>query len=174
MKILQKLKYYILIIRSIPINIKYLPFNQAIKIPIFLTNSKFIGKGRIVIESNEVYRGMINLGAYLCPKYPRKGITIENNGCIVFKGACTIGNNSFISIGKRGTLIVGDNLVVNSSVNIICARKIVIGKNNLFGWETTIMDTSFHPLYDRENHSFLPATAPSLSVIIIGLECKLL
>ena len=162
MKIRRKIIYYYRLIHSIPFNFKFLPFKQALKIPIIIHNVKIINmkQGTIRIESNEIKRGMIQLGVNITAKYPNNGVTIENKGKIIFMGNCTIGNNSFISTGKNGILIIGENLFVSSSINIICAEKIVIGKNNRFGWETTIMDTSFHPLFDRENHSFLPATRP--------------
>ena len=103
---------------------------------------------------------MIKLGIKLTPKYPDTGLKWENKGFIVFKGGCIIGSNSFLSVGREGVLTFGENVISNSTLNIMCASNITIGKNTLLGWETTIMDTSFHPLYDMNKREYMSATRP--------------
>ena len=156
---MNKLSYYKLLINSLLFNLHYLPFKQAIKIPIFIYKPEYISKlGKIKIEGN-IKKGMIHLGKYSCPMY-NKGIKWENKGTIIFKGHCYIGNESFISVGKNGTLVIGNNVANTGKLRIICAENIEIDNNNRLGWETIIMDTSFHPLFDRKKQSFLPAIRP--------------
>lgn len=84
------------IIQSIYFNFHYLPFNQAIKIPILLYKPRFLElHGNIKINGN-IKCGMIKLGFTGVSLYPNSGVTIENHGgTIIFNGSCFIGNNSY-------------------------------------------------------------------------------
>lgn len=156
MKIKSKLQHFKLLLDSLWFNLYYFPIKQAIKIPIFIYNPNYISKsGKIKIEA-PIRRGMIHLGKYSCPMY-NKGVKWDNKGTIIFKGPAIIGNESFISVGKNGFLTIGEDTVNTGKLKIICAKEVIIEKHNRLGWETMIMDTSFHPLFDREKQSFLPA-----------------
>lgn len=87
----------------------------------------------------------------------QKGIKWDNKGSIIFKGHCHIGNESFVSVGKNGILTIGEDVTNTGKLKIICAKEITIDEHNRLGWETLIMDTSFHPLFDIEKQTFLPA-----------------
>lgn len=151
--------------QSILFNFRYLPFHQAKHIPIFLYNPHVVEcRGGVKISCKNIQRGMIKLGIPLTPKYPSSGVTLEIRGNMIFNGSCIIGSDSFISVGRNGCLVIGEGLIVNAAVNIICAQSVIIGKNVLLGWETTVMDTSFHPLFDRGTGSFMNASRP----IVIG------
>lgn len=153
---MKKISYYKLLWNSFWFNLHYLPLKQAIKIPIFIYSPIYVSKsGNIKIES-PIRKGMIHLGRYSCPMY-NKGIKWENKGTIIFKGSCHIGNESFISVGKNGILTIGQDVANTGKLRIICAKEITIDEHNRLGWETLIMDTSFHPLFDIEKQIFLPA-----------------
>lgn len=155
----KKLNYYKLLWKSFWFNLHYFPLKQAIKVPIFIYNPIYVSKlGKVKIEGS-ISRGMIRLGRYTCPMY-NKGIKWENKGTIIFKGNCSIGNESFISVGKNGILTIGKDFANTGKLNIICIKNITIDDYNRFGWETLIMDTSFHPLFDKEKEIFLPAIRP--------------
>lgn len=162
-KIVTKFNYYKVLVQSIIFNLRVLPYSQAKKLPIFVYNLHVMNglhSGEVKIESENIKKGMIKIGIKLTPKYPDTGVKWENNGLVVFKGSCIIGSNSFLSVGKNGILTFGNDVIVNSTLNIMCARSITIGNHTLFGWETTIMDTSFHPLYDMNKKEYIPATRP--------------
>lgn len=78
------------------------------------------------------------------PLYPNTGCTLHNQGKIVFKGRCHIGNASAISVGKGATLIFGDNFRATASLRIACHKKIEFGKDALIGWNCLFVDTDFH------------------------------
>ncbi|MFR9581673.1 MAG: hypothetical protein SNH01_03265 [Rikenellaceae bacterium] len=136
------------IFSSIWFNFHYLPFKQAVKLPILLYKPKLLRcQGTISIESDKVKFGLIKLGKYNVSIYPNSGIIYENKGgSIVFKGKCNIGNNSAISIGKSGSVIFGDRFVATSTMKLVSYNKIVFGERVRIGWESLVMDTDMHRL----------------------------
>ena len=61
------MQHYIILLRaiisSLYFNFKYLPFNQALKLPILLYKPYFKElKGKVVIDSSNIYFGMIRMG----------------------------------------------------------------------------------------------------------------
>lgn len=150
---IKKTFYYLrIIISSIYFNFKYLPLSKAVKLPILLYKPKLIStKGKILIDSEKIYFGMVRLGLFRVSIYPNNGITWEDNGGItIFRGSCYIGNNSAISIGYNGQLIFGDNFCANASLKLVSYHKIEFHENVLIGWDTLFMDTNFHTLTNIE------------------------
>ena len=131
--------------KTIWFNFHYLPFRQAIHVPIFCYNVRLRkAKGQVAIESENIRTGMIQLGMDIVGIYPNNGITWENSGNIVFRGSTKIGNCCSICIGKNGTLDLGNNFITNAATKIVCVYSIRIAENARIGWETLLMDTSFH------------------------------
>lgn len=153
------------IIQSIFFNFHYLPFKQAIKLPILLYKPQFVNlKGQVIISTPTVKTGMIRLGVKMVPIYPNNGIIFENNGGIlIFKGSCVIGNNSAISIGKKARVEIGKEFVASTSLKIISGHLIRFGQKVCIGWECTFMDTDFHTM-KKINGGYTRGYAP----IIIG------
>lgn len=161
------------IMRSLPysivFNFHYLPFKQAIYLPILFYKPKFLKlKGRVVIECQKVNFGMIKLGCFDVSLYPNTGIVFENRGTISFKGKCNIGNNSAISIGDTGKLIFGDHFCSTASLKIACYKEIIFGENVLCGWNCIFMDTDFHEISSLKDPS---STQCSIKEILIGDNC---
>ena len=76
-------------------NFRYLPFNQAIKLPILLYKPKFLKLNGSIKISSPIRTGMIRLGWPIVPSlYPNDGIVIEirEKGSIIFEGNVKIGN----------------------------------------------------------------------------------
>lgn len=139
-------------------NFRYLPLKQALRLPIWIYKPHFVAlRGSVVIETSEIYPGMIRLGFLTATAYPNSGISWNNEGRIVFKGKCVIGNNAFIVTGKQGTIEFGENFRSTTSLKIISCIGIKLGKSVTLGWEVIIMDTNFHPLYDVEKSKFKKA-----------------
>lgn len=141
-------KYPSLIIglpKSLYINLKYLPFKQAIKLPIILCKGNIKGRGKLNIEA-PVRFGMIKLGFNTIPILPNDGCKVLLDGKLNFKGNCSIGNNSILSIGKTGELIFGDGASASAGLKIVCHNLIEISNKVLFGWNCILMDTDLHLL----------------------------
>ena len=150
-KIIKKIKRDAWVLRyiipTIYFNFHYLPFRQAIFLPVYLRKPKLLTlKGKVIIQmgGGKIKPGMIKLGVFGVSIYPSKGIMFQNRGTVVFRGRCSIGNDSYISVGKSGTLVFGDGFSASTSLKIACYDTIEFSKDVHCGWECTFMDTDFH------------------------------
>ncbi len=153
------------LIPSIFFNLRYLPFKQAVKLPILVYKLKLLSKkGKIIIDSDKIYKGMIQMGFPMAATYPDNGFTLRNNGRIVFKGKCVVGNDTYVIVGRQGELVFGDDFKSNAGLKLTAACSITFGDHTRIGWSVVIMDTNHHPLYDMEKKRFKQAFSP----IVIG------
>ena len=117
MKYLKNERFWRALLPSLIFNFKNLPLGQAIKLPIYVYKMRCLSqKGTISIECDYIHRGMIQLGFPRAATYPNTGITWRNNGKVVFKGRCKIGNDCYVIIGKQGTLTFGDDFIANAGL----------------------------------------------------------
>lgn len=161
---------------SIYFNLKYLPLNQAVKLPILVYKTRLVNtQGKIIINA-PIKAGMIQLGFPTVPVYPNNGFVWENNGgTCIFNGACYIGNSSSISIGEKGTLTIGAKFAAPSSLKLICFHSIEFKESVVIGWDNLITDSDFHRL-TRIDGKLVKAYAP---IVIgnnnwFGLRCTIL
>lgn len=153
------------LILSLIFNFKYLPFKQAIKLPVWVYKARFLSlKGRVKIDSERIKRGMIRLGFFKAAVYPDSGIIWKNMGTVIFKGRCIIGNDCYVTVGKQGHLIIGAGCRINAGSKIVSMCSITIGSNTRFGWENIIMDSNFHNVYDIDKKEYKKMFSP----IVIG------
>lgn len=137
------------IFSTIYFNLHYLPFQQAIKLPILLHKPKFHKlKGSVTIDANQISFGMVRLGFHQVSLYPNTGITLEihEEGKITFHGRCAIGNASAISIGNKGHVVFGNRFNASASLKLTSYCYIEFREKVRIGWENTFMDTDFHKL----------------------------
>ena len=148
---MKKIKKIIILLRDFPkilyVNLKIFDIKTALKMPIKIKYNAKIGnlsKGCIKIDS-PIERFMIKLG-YLGSNFISENksfLSIKNNGILIFKGRCTIGEGFNIFI-NNGNLIIGNDFYSNRNLMIQCEKKIQIGENALFGWNLSIRDTDGH------------------------------
>lgn len=159
-------------------NFHYLPFKQAIKLPILLYKPKLLKcKGKIIIESDQIKYGMIRMGFLTCSVYSDNGITWENHGGeIIFKGCLRIGNDSYLSFGEKTKVSFDDDFSNTAGLKLISYRGINFGKSTRLGWGVLIMDTNFHPLYDMEKKIYKKASGPIKigDYNWFGTQCKIM
>ena len=70
------------------------------------------------------------------------------SGNVEFRGKANIGHGSKLSIS--GNLLIGKNFNITAESSIIVKKEIAIGKNVLISWDSLIMDTDFHKIYNIE------------------------
>lgn len=159
-------------------NFHYLPFKQAIKLPILLYKPKLLKcKGNIKIECDHVRHGMIRMRFLTCSVYPNNGVTWENHGGdIIFKGNLQIGNDSYLSFGEKTKVTFGNDFSNTAGLKLISYRGIDFGKSTRLGWGVLVMDTNFHPLYDMEKKIYKKASGPIKigDYNWFGTQCKIM
>ena len=143
-------------------NFRYLPFRQAVKLPIIIGKMHLVScKGKVVIDAPRITPGMIHLGFREVSLYPDNGFTWDNKGAtVIFRGHCIIGNDSYFSCGGGSTVDIGDDFVATAGMKLVSYRGIRFGQSARLGWDVVVMDTNFHPLYDMEKKQFKRASGP--------------
>ena len=143
-----KLRTLLALVPSLFFCLKYLPFRQAIKIPIIIYNPHYYCmRGKVIIDSPVITFGMIRLGIFITNQYPNSGIRWHNQGTIVFKGRAAIGANSAITVLRENSYLeFGDNFGNAASLRLNCDYKIIFKDNVRIGWDVSIMDSSMHRL----------------------------
>lgn len=157
------------IFQSIYFNFHYLPFKQAVKLPIILYKPTFLKlKGKLVICGG-VKTGMIIMGKFTSVHHSNNGIKLFIDGNITFGGKCNIGNDSYLAIKKTGNLKLGDNFQATAGLKIECAWNTTFGSNVLVGFDCWFMDNDMHQL------SVLPGRRlpKPYGSIVIGEGCWL-
>ena len=107
-------------IPSIIFNFHYLPFKQAIMLPVLLMKPNFrkLG-GKVIIESDNIRRGMIRLGFNRANIFPDNGISWLNEGTIIFKGKVAIGSDSYIVVRPTGSVEFGDDFLSTAAMKMV-------------------------------------------------------
>lgn len=167
------------VIRFLPaivyFNLRMLPFKQSIFLPIWLYKPKLVSLGGAIrIKQTKLFPGMIRIGEYHVNLFPNNGCMLDIKGLIIFEGETAIGNNSYISVGKTGTLVFGQKFRCNSSLKIACYDSIVFGARVLVGWDCMFMDTDFHTL-KKSDGTYTKGYGP-ISVgddVWFGCGCKI-
>ncbi len=165
------------ILKTIYFNFRYLPIAQAVKLPILLYKASLKQcRGSVEIKAKQITTGMIKLGINRVSIYPNTGFFYENHGGrLVFKGKCTIGNNSYISIGKDANLIFGDSFSCSTSMKCVCYKRVEFQKDVRVGWDCIFMDTDFHCMKTKDGQK----TKGYGSILVgegnwIGSKCMIL
>lgn len=145
------LEYILSLPKTIRFNLKYLPWRQAIKLPIFVSKYTLFKKlgGKITING-PIKTGMIKIGftyvGITDKKYSRTILEIYGN--IEFENKAFIGAGSRVNVGERGHLFFGDNFMNSAQMTIICQKEVIFENNILFSWDTMVIDTDFHHTID--------------------------
>ncbi|MCR8912780.1 hypothetical protein NW211_12340 [Barnesiella sp. ET7] len=149
-----KLRTLFALIPSVIFCFWYLPFKQAIKIPIIIYCPRiFKFGGRVIIDSDKIYFGMIRLGLFITNQYPNAGIRWYNKGTIVFKGKACIGANSAITVLRPSSYLeFGENFGNVTTLRINCDYRIVFRENVLMGWDVSVADSAMHRTKDLEGN----------------------
>jgi len=147
-------------------NFRKFPFNIAKKLPVFFYGKvKFTSITGIIRIEAPIKTGMIGFGQSYETNTIHKGFAeININGIIVFKGHVQFGKDYLIKIGNDAYCEMGHLSSLGSCGKIICMDSIVLGSYARLGFESQIMDSNFHKMYDTITGKEFPKTAP----IIIG------
>lgn len=155
-------------------NFRYLPLHQAIKLPVVLYRPRILGNGTYKIEG-KIKTAQVRLGFPMVSVFREKGVVMENNGLIVFKGDVTLGGGVGVSVGKTGKLVFGDEFCNQTGMKIICYHSIMFGDRVRIGWHTIVSDTDFHALKSEDGTQYTKGYGPILvgDDVWISSYCKI-
>jgi acetyltransferase-like isoleucine patch superfamily enzyme len=122
---------------------------------------------------------MVKLGQFTVPFYPNSGIVWSNKGGkVVFRGTCSIGNASVLSIEEKGCLDIGDNFCATTSLKLTTSCHITFRNNVLLGWNVLLTDNDWHKLTfidDNAGQNYKPYLPIEIGANCwIGFDTKIL
>jgi len=164
--------------KTIYFNLKYFPLKVAIKLPVLIGRQVFLSRmnGRVIING-PINTGLIQIG------YGKVGITdfkrsraiLEIDGDLIFNGRAYIMQGCKINIMQNAQLIIGDDFNMSVECVIIAQKKIQIGNSSGISWESLVMDTDFHHIYDENGIEFnQPREIIIGDKVWVGCKCTLL
>lgn len=151
------------IFQTVRFNFHYLPWKQALKLPILLYSPTFrllSGSVKIDVPDGKLYRGMIKLGIKTIGVSEGKGVVWENDGEVIFHGRCILGGGVKMAIFKTGKVEFGSGICITDNMKLVCGKHIKFCDDVLIGWDATIMDTNQHQLSDPNGNHIGKAYSP--------------
>jgi UDP-3-O-[3-hydroxymyristoyl] glucosamine N-acyltransferase len=144
--------------KTLYVNLRYLPFSSALKLPIIISRKVYLKqlKGTIHIKA-PIKPSMIKIG------FDRVGIfdyktsrtILDIHGLLTFENEAFIGHGSKISVAKTGELTLGHKFSISAESTIVCRKQITFGQNCLLSWDILVVDTDFHGIYSQEDNGHI-------------------
>lgn len=165
---IDKLRILIFLPWSIYFNFYYFDFKTAIKLPVlFYVYPTFLRlKGEVIIDA-PIKTGMIKLGKNIAPIESYSVFRWEVSGKIIFKGKSVISHHTFISCAKDAIIEFGNKSNFSYGTTIVSFKKIVFSDKVRVSWNSSFIDTDFHPLIDEISNKPIAMN----SAIYIGYGC---
>ena len=134
-------------LKTIYFNFKYLPFRQALKFPVLISNNVFLlaTNGRLHFSCPIRY-GLVQIGYGNVGIFDKKKSRAiwEVYGDVTFSGNTILGHGSKIVVGLKGKISFGKNFKITAESSIVAYHNIQFGNNCLISWDILFMDTDFH------------------------------
>jgi len=164
--------------KTLYFNFKYLPWSQAIKLPIWISRTTYFKNVGGTLRINApIKSGMIRLGCGNIGIFDdKKSRSIwQVAGSVIFSGKARLGHGTKISVGPKGKLCLGDNFRISAETALVAIHDISIGNNVLLSWDILLMDHDFHKILDSDNNYINPPKAINLgNDIWIGCRSTIL
>lgn len=163
-KYLTQWKYRINPFKTLYFNFKYLPFKEAIMFPFLIANHVILRclDGNVLIDETPYKRGMIRIGfrdmGIQNEKDRKTIIDLRSGSSLIFRGKASIGGGA--RLYTKGVLSIGDDFYLSLNSTIIAHDYVSIGNNVTVGWDSLIMDTDFHKVYNLKNMQPYAMTSP--------------
>ena len=133
--------------------LRYLPFRQAIHIPVLIHPS---------VRIENLHRGTINFvgeikSSMLVLGFPgtvgqsncKTLLSIEHGGRLIVSENVQMARGTRIIIGNQGVMQIGEHFWCTGDCFFNCTTKISIGDNNMYGWNISFNTTDGHHVYDN-------------------------
>lgn len=141
-------------IKSIYFNFRYLPFRQAIYLPIWITTNFKVMKlkrGQIILDfpyrKNFFFGDCGSVGL----QEMNGGIYMEDGAKLILNAMCVLGQGTTIRCDKNAVIELGKNFYCNKNCHLRSAESIRIGDECSLGWNVQINTDDGHAiLHDGE------------------------
>lgn len=182
MKISLLLKYirilFSLNFKTIRFNFHYFQFKDAIRFPVYVDRKVVFNtlKGNVIIKG-KLSPGKVSLGYGQLGVIDnrRTGAIWDVRGTVIFEDQVNISRGACISVGANGTLSFGKNVIISFTARIICHKSIHFGDNSMISWDSYVIDTDFHPIYDESHKVINENQAIQIgNNVWIGFNCLIL
>lgn len=163
--------YRINYIKTLIINLKFLPIKQAIRFPIIAYGKIKIHSfyGRIIIDA-PIKTGMIKLGYRWLDLYPSGYLPTQLLivGDLIFEGNCVISGGCGLFVQKEAALIqIGNNVTIGAGTLIKSMDQLHIGEFSRITANCTIMNSNMHFVKDIVTGLIQKRSG----AIVIGKKC---
>lgn len=150
-KITKLVRYVGGVPKSIYVNFRLLPFSQAIYLPIIVSHKTKLRalSGKVTLGKVKTGIVRIGFGGTDMMDYRYERTILKITGSIHFSGKTKIGVGARIMVS--GELKLGEHFDITGDATLICAKKISIGNNTMIAWQTLLMDTDQHAVYNKNN-----------------------
>lgn len=175
------------LIFSVYFNLRYLPFEQAWHVPIYVNLFSLgrckIKRGQLVVSESR--RGSVKIGFAKSPGMQsfKTCIYLGNNSKIVFRGYVVIAQGTVLRCDNNSEISIGDNFYCNSNCYIRSTKLITFGNNCSLGWNVMMNTSDGHKVWhDGEkvemdgpitigNHVWLTSNCSVLKNVVIPDDC---
>lgn len=146
---MKKLKYLYYNFYSLLFCLRYLPFSQAKKIPVFIhpsTKVKKMYRGGFQING-KVWHSMIVIGfeGSIGRCNNESLICVKNGGHVCFNGYTRMAKGCRFVV-EKGQLVFGKNVRFNGDCFISCYDEIRLGNDLMCGWNVSFLTTNGHSI----------------------------
>ncbi len=148
-KFVKLIRYFTGIPKSVYVNFRLLPIKQAMYLPIMVSRKTKLRSlsGKVYLDTVKTGIVRIGFGGTDMLDYRYDRTILQVTGSIHFKGKTKIGVGAKIMVS--GDLTLGKRFDITGDATIICAKKITIGDNTMIAWQTILMDTDQHNIYNN-------------------------
>lgn len=164
--------------KTIYFNLKYFPFKTAIKLPVMVSRNVLLNKLKGTITINGPVRTaliQIGYGEVGVSDFKRSRAIWNVEGDLIFNGRAYIMHGTKINVSKGAQVIMGDEFITSTECVIVAEKKITFGNNVGLSWETLVMDTDFHHIYNEDGVKFNhPKEVVFGDNIWVGCRCTIL
>lgn len=163
MKKIQKIiKYFLSFPKTVYFNFHYLPFKQAMKLPIWINyNVKLENLGGKVITDSYIPRSIL-IGVFEGSFNRGKNgwWNVNDDSEVVFSDSVNISSGCAIEAHGKGRIVFGKNFFANYNFLCSSSSSIKFGNDNLLGWNVSVID--------GDGHKILKTVKKNNTDIIIG------
>lgn len=146
--------------RTVYFNFRTMPFRIAIRFPVYIYGRIrfYMLNGSVEFQNCDISRGMVKIGKIsdCFSLQDRSGfISIATkNSKLIFQGKAKIGINPKIRV-LAGNIIFGEEAFFGSNIRLVAnGADILIGAHSRIAFETNIVNSSFHYIYNTQKGSY--------------------